>query len=66
MANWYEEDNATISAKLEALRADAVAAEMRELVRGNKSDNAAWKGVRDMLRVMPVEEKEKMMKFLSE
>ncbi len=70
VAVWYEENKATVSAKMDALRADAMAAEMRELVRSsNKTDkdsNAAWKGVRDLLRVMPVEEKEKIMKYLKE
>jgi acetyl-CoA carboxylase / biotin carboxylase 1 len=66
VALWYEENKSVISTKMDALRADAVAAEMRELVRGNKADNAAWKGVREMLRVMPVAEKEKVLKFLSQ
>jgi len=66
VAVWYEENKAAISARMDALRADSVAAEVRELVRANKADNAAWKGVREMLRVMPVAEREKMMKFLVE
>ncbi len=66
VAVWYEENKATVSAKMDALRADAVTAEMRELVRSNKTDNAAWKGVRDLLRVMPVDEREKIMKFLGD
>ncbi|TPX19033.1 uncharacterized protein E0L32_011277 [Thyridium curvatum] len=67
VAVWYEENKATISQKLEAMRAEAVTAEMRELVQqGSGGDSAAWKGVRDILRVMPVAEREKVMKFLAE
>ncbi len=66
VALWYEENKATISTKMEALRAETVAAEMRELIRSSKGENAAWKGVRDMLRVMPVEEREKVLGFLAE
>ncbi len=66
VAQWYEENKKAVQEKLEALKADAVASEIRELIRGNKKDNAAWKGVRDVLRVMPVVEKEKLLKFLSD
>jgi acetyl-CoA carboxylase/biotin carboxylase 1 len=66
VAVWYEENRKVVHDKVEALKAEAVAAEMRELVRTTTKDAAAWKGVRDLLRVMPVEEKEKVLKFLSE
>ena len=66
VAVWYEENKSTISTKMDALRADAVTAEMRELIRSNKTDNSAWKGVREMLRVMPLQEREQILKFLSE
>ncbi|EPE05929.1 acetyl- carboxylase [Ophiostoma piceae UAMH 11346] len=66
VAQWYEENKKTVQEKLEALKADAVASEIRELIRSNKKDNAAWKGVRDVLRVMPVADKEKLLKFLSD
>lgn len=65
VAQWYEENKKTIQEKLEALKADTVSNEIRELIRTNKKDNAAWKGVREVMRVMPVEDKEKLLKFLS-
>ncbi|KIH92458.1 acetyl-CoA carboxylase [Sporothrix brasiliensis 5110] len=66
VAQWYEENKKVVQEKLESLKADAVASEIRELIRSNKKDNAAWKGVRDVLRVMPVVDKEKLLKFLSD
>ncbi|OAA55536.1 acetyl-carboxylase [Niveomyces insectorum RCEF 264] len=66
VAQWYEENKKVVQEKLEALKADAVASDIRELIRSNKKDNAAWKGVRDVLRVMPVADKEKLLKFLSD
>ena len=70
VAIWYEENRKLVHDKVEALKADAIAAEMRDLIRVSSSskeatDGAAWKGVREMLRVMPVEEREKVMKYLS-
>ena len=64
VAVWYEENKAVVSAKMDGLRAEAVASEMRELIRADKTDNAAWKGVRDVLRVMPVGDREKLLEFL--
>ena len=69
---WYEENRKLVRDKLEVFKAEAVTAEIRDLIRaGSGTDSrentksAAWKGVRDLLRVMPVEEKEKVLKFLS-
>lgn len=70
VAVWYEENRKVVSDKVEALKADAIAAEMRDLVRAGASsgkdstESAAWKGVREMLRVMPVDEREKVLKYL--
>lgn len=72
VAVWYEENRKAVHDKVELLRAEAITAEMRELVRagasagkdGNGGGSAAWKGVRDLLRVMPVEEREQVLKFL--
>ncbi|KAK5659645.1 hypothetical protein OQA88_853 [Cercophora sp. LCS_1] len=71
VAVWYEENRKVVSDKVEALKADAIAAEMRDLVRAgvpssskDSTDSAAWKGVREMLRVMPVDEREKVLKYL--
>jgi acetyl-CoA carboxylase/biotin carboxylase 1 len=79
VAVWYEENRKLVHDKVEALRNEAIAAEMRELVRAgvnntgagadsNKEvvDAPAWKGVRDVLRVMPVEEREKVLEYLKQ
>jgi acetyl-CoA carboxylase/biotin carboxylase 1 len=69
---WYEENRARVQDKIDALKKEAIAAEMRELVRAGTAENAdategaAWKGVRDMLRVMPVEERDKILEFLKQ
>ncbi|PHH66182.1 hypothetical protein CDD81_245 [Ophiocordyceps australis] len=64
VAEWYETERKAIGDKLEAFKAEQLAAEVAEVVRGNKE--AGWKGVREVLRVMPVEEREAMLKFLRE
>jgi acetyl-CoA carboxylase/biotin carboxylase 1 len=71
VAVWYEENRKTVHDKLEVLKAEAVATQVRDLVRTSSvvakdaTSSAAWKGVRDLLSVMPVEEKEKVLKFLT-
>ncbi|KAL2270555.1 hypothetical protein VTJ83DRAFT_2739 [Remersonia thermophila] len=71
VTEWYEHNRKLLSEKVEALKSEAIAAEMRELVQraakdkqGQNAPNAAWEGVRDMLRVMPVEEREKVLEYL--
>lgn len=71
MAEWYEANRKLVHDKVDALKKEAIAAEMRDLVRvgsdgGDATDGAAWKGVRDMLRVMPVEERDKVLEFLKQ
>lgn len=71
VAIWYEENRKMVHDKLEVLKAEAVATQVRDLVRTSSvaakdaTSSAAWKGVRDLLSVMPVEEKEKVLKFLT-
>ena len=70
VAVWYEENRKLVHDKIEHLKTEAIAAEMRDLIRLNStggkepSEGPAWKGVRDFLRVMPVEEREKVLKYL--
>ncbi|KAM4057331.1 acetyl-CoA carboxylase domain-containing protein [Hirsutella rhossiliensis] len=64
VAEWYERERKTIGDKVEALKADKLSVEVAELVRGHKE--AEWKGVRETLRVMPVEEREAILKYLKE
>ncbi|KAK3302684.1 acetyl-CoA carboxylase [Chaetomium strumarium] len=69
---WYEEHRKLVSEKIEALKNEAIAGEMRELVRAASevaqpaTESAAWKGVRDMLRTMPVEERDKVLEYLKQ
>jgi acetyl-CoA carboxylase/biotin carboxylase 1 len=69
VASWYEENRKAIFEKVEALKTEAITAEVRDLLRAGSSGkeaagSASWKGVRDILSVMPVEEREKVLKFL--
>jgi acetyl-CoA carboxylase/biotin carboxylase 1 len=70
VSKWYEQNKKLVQKKMDVLKSEAIAAEMRELVRAGSSandeaaDGAAWKGVRDMLRVMPVEERDKILDYL--
>ncbi|KAI0480066.1 acetyl-CoA carboxylase [Xylariaceae sp. FL0804] len=62
VATWYEENSKTISAKIEKLKEDTVASEMGSLLTADKK--AALKGLKDMLHMMPVAEREEIMKYL--
>ncbi|POR31389.1 Acetyl-CoA carboxylase [Tolypocladium paradoxum] len=64
VAEWYEKERKTIGEKVEAMKAEKLAAELSELMRGHKE--AGFKGVRDVLRVMPVEEREAILQYLKE
>ncbi|KAI0006912.1 acetyl-CoA carboxylase [Xylariaceae sp. FL0662B] len=63
VVSWYEENAQTISTKVEQIKSEAVAREMAGLLRGDKP--AALKGLRDMLHMMPVGEREEIMKYLN-
>jgi acetyl-CoA carboxylase/biotin carboxylase 1 len=64
VAEWYEVNRKTISDKVEAMRAENLAAEISSVVRSNKT--AGLRGLRDVLRTMPVDEREQVLKFLRE
>lgn len=64
VAEWYEKETQAIAQKVEALKADRLAADLAEAVRGN--EKAGWKGIRELLRVMPVEEREAIFTYLKE
>lgn len=63
VAMWYEENRKEIHAKVEELKTDAVAYDVAALLRSNK--DGGLKGVALMLNMLPVEEKEQMLKMLS-
>jgi acetyl-CoA carboxylase/biotin carboxylase 1 len=64
VTEWYETERKAIGEKVDALKADKLAAEVAGLVRNNMK--AGWKGVREVLRVMPVEEREQLLKYLKD
>lgn len=63
VAMWYEENKKMVHAKVEALKADGVAFDIGALLRGNKE--GGLRGIRQMLSVLPVEEREATLKYLS-
>ncbi|KFA48248.1 hypothetical protein S40293_07364 [Stachybotrys chartarum IBT 40293] len=62
VAEWFDKERKTISEKVEGLKSDKLAGEVADVVRSQKQ--AGFKGVRDVLRVMPVEEREAILKYL--
>lgn len=63
VAMWYEENRKTIHDKIEALKTDTIAYDVAALLRSNK--NGGLKGVAQVLSMLPVEEKEDVLKWLS-
>ncbi|XXG96784.1 hypothetical protein Hte_003075 [Hypoxylon texense] len=62
VVTWYEENAKVIETKVEQIKADAVSREMADLLRADKA--SALKGLKDMLHMMPVGEREEVMKYL--
>lgn len=63
VAMWYEENRKQIHDKIEGMRAEAVAFDVAALMRGNKQ--GGLKGVAQVLSMLPVEEKEEVLKWLA-
>jgi acetyl-CoA carboxylase/biotin carboxylase 1 len=63
VATWYEENKKAIQTKVDALKAESVATEVAQLLVNNR--DGALKGVQQILSVLPVEEKEAVLKYLS-
>lgn len=63
VAMWYEENKKTVHGKIEALKVDGVAFDLAALLRGNKE--GGLKGIKQVLSMLPVEEREETLKFLS-
>lgn len=63
-ATWYEENRKVVNAKVEQLKAEAVSFDVAALMRGNHKEGAL-KGVQQVLSMLPVEERESALKFLS-
>lgn len=64
VAEWYEANRRAISDKVDNLEAETLAAQLTAIARDNKA--AAFKGLREVLRTMPVEEKERALQFLGQ
>jgi acetyl-CoA carboxylase/biotin carboxylase 1 len=62
VVTWYEENAKTISSKVEQIKAEAVSRQMADLMSGDKA--AALKGLKEMLHMIPVGEREEIMKYL--
>ena len=62
VAEWCENNRKELKTKLDAFRVVASGVEMSNLMRRDKS--AGWKGMKNWLDTMPVEEKERMVDFL--
>ncbi|PTU18563.1 hypothetical protein P175DRAFT_0559382 [Aspergillus ochraceoroseus IBT 24754] len=63
VAMWYEENKKAIQTKIEALKTQAVAADVAQLLFSDKQ--GGLKGVQQVLSLLPVEEKEAVLKFLA-
>lgn len=63
VATWYEENKKTIYAKIEALKTESVALDVAQLLMSNKE--GGLKGVQQVLSMLPVEERESVLKYLS-
>ncbi|KAI4228452.1 MAG: hypothetical protein L6R36_001643 [Xanthoria steineri] len=63
VACWYEENKKTVNTKVEALRSAGIASDVASLLRSNKDGGLA--GVKQVLSMLPVEEREAVLKQLS-
>lgn len=64
VAMWYEENRKTIHEKVEALKTEGVAFDVASLLRGNSK--GGLKGVQQVLSMLPADEREEALKFLSQ
>ena len=63
VALWYEENKKTIFSRIEAMKVDGIASEVASLLMSSK--DGGLKGVQQVLGMLPVEEKEEVLKFLA-
>jgi acetyl-CoA carboxylase/biotin carboxylase 1 len=63
VAMWYEENKKAVQAKVESLRTEGVASEVAALLIGNK--DGGLRGVQQVLSMLPVEERESVLKYLA-
>ncbi|KAI4256115.1 MAG: hypothetical protein LQ352_002222 [Teloschistes flavicans] len=63
VACWYEENKKLINTKVDALQSEGIANDVASLLRSNKNGGLA--GVKQVLSMLPVEEREEVLKHLS-
>ncbi|TVY68645.1 Acetyl-CoA carboxylase [Lachnellula suecica] len=63
VAMWYEENRKVVHEKVEALKSEGVAFDVAALLRGNSK--GGLKGVQQVLSMLPADEREAALKFLS-
>jgi acetyl-CoA carboxylase/biotin carboxylase 1 len=63
VAEWYESHRKEVYAKIDAVKGDAVAKKVSELLMGNKE--GGLKGVREVLSLVPTSEREQLVKYLT-
>ena len=64
VAMWYEENRKEVHAKVDKLKNEGLAFDVASLLRGNK--DGGLKGVKQVLSMLPVEEREAVIKYLAE
>ncbi|KAJ5349021.1 hypothetical protein MYU51_011793 [Penicillium brevicompactum] len=62
VAAWYEENKKLVQTKIDSLRTEGVASEVAQLLIGNKE--GGLRGVQQVLSMLPVEERESVLKYL--
>ncbi|KAL1861012.1 acetyl-coenzyme-A carboxylase [Paecilomyces lecythidis] len=62
VAQWYEDNKKLIQAKIDSLKSENVAYDVAQLLMGNK--DGGLRGVQQVLSMLPVEERESVLKFL--
>jgi acetyl-CoA carboxylase/biotin carboxylase 1 len=63
VAMWYEENKKAVQTKVESMRTEGVASEVASLLIGNKE--GGLRGVQQVLSMLPVEERESVLKYLA-
>jgi acetyl-CoA carboxylase/biotin carboxylase 1 len=63
VAMWYEENRKVVHEKVEAFKTEGVAFDVASLLRGNS--RGGLRGVQQVLSMLPAEEREEALKFLS-
>ncbi|KAL8941716.1 MAG: hypothetical protein Q9216_002089 [Gyalolechia sp. 2 TL-2023] len=63
VACWYEENKKEVHTKIEGLKSEGIASDVASLLRSNKAGGLA--GVKEVLGMLPVGEREEVLKHLS-